>query len=831
MANFTETVKWNTPAILRDNLVYGLDRPILENIEVQENGLSIPGDTFGKATYQYDFGRIGTTEAFRFSGNSLLKFRVKTANTINDLNTTTFLGTQFDSFSGTVFDTIKYTAVPGVYNIQQNYSLLFTGTQIAGSGVFENPAEVFLNSPLSGTYSVKASPQLLVGDPLHNSGALTFLRLSDGLNSIEVQKYQAQIRTRIVDADGNSLGRDVNDNDIILGEPVDVEVNNILTDTTLLLSDGVYGRIKDIVSDPEVVEEFSNLKDVVELTNFFGKTSLGEDCIRILGIRADYSLTGILADMQRGLFYRPVRANGYYVLRVPVVGPKRADIFASEVKSFNLTPSGPVLAEVNDVWSTKILVPPGIHYYRFMADEVAYTDSANPHTANIATGTYSVLSVGSTQFVEFVYHGKANQVFVSGSFNGFSESSNPLQVGSSASDIIKIGLGQTYFNSHSDWHRIDIEFKQPIPVVGVRFLTDVPFIHQQRVKILVNDIPITKDEWAVSCSSEEPVLPGISECATYSNILASNYTGDCRSYFINNTDTITASEDGWVEWSFITNEPVNNRTPLLCKKLSFLTRLENGSIFNRSHRGLEIMVPIDFVTRTSDYLISDNEIEFRTTRQTEVGLNNTWNVPQVVLQSGINILTPVQVFEDNVTYGESVSVIHNNLNSFIEQIDQSGISLNNVEVACTLATNLTQELNTVTEVLDLGGASGGGGYGSPRFTRESFTRANDRLRVVVISIEIEPVRVYYLRLVGETTKFRLEVYETLIDAQLGANRLGYSESTGYGFQDNTDFTPFVSELQVDTPNGPMDVSAVNIIVCFDQYAADTIFETRPRANI
>jgi len=830
MANFTETVKWNTPAILRDNLVYGLDRPILENIEVQEGGLSILGDTFGKATYQYDFGRVGTTEAFRFSGNSLLKFRVKTANTIDDLDTTTFLGTQFDSFSGTVFDTIKYTAVPGVYNVQQNYSLLFTGTQIAGSGVFENPAEVFLNSPLSDTYSVKASPRLLVGDPLHNSGALTFLRLSDGLNSIEVQKYQAQIRTRIVDADGNSLGRDVNDNDIILGEPVNVEVNNILTDITPMLSDGVYGRIKDVVSDPEVVEEFTNLKDVVELTNFFGKTSLGEDCVRILGIRADYSLTGILADMQRGLFYRPVRANGYYSLRVPMIGSK-ADVFANQVNSYNLVSGQYKYAEVNDIWTTKILIPAGIHYYRFIVDGIAYTDSANPHTSNIAVGECSVISVTSTQFIEFIYHGKADEVFVSGSFNGFSDTSNPLEVGSDPSNVISIGLGQTYVNSHSDWHKIDIEFKQPIPVVGIRFLTDVPFIHQQRVKILINDIPITKDEWEVTCSSEEPILPGISECATYSNILSSNYTGDCRSYFINNTDTITASEDGWVEWSFVTNEPINNRTPLLCKKLSFLTRLENGSIFNRSHCGLEILVPIDFVTRATDYLISDNEIEFRTTRRTEVGLNNTWNIPQVVLQNGINIITPVQVFENKVIYGETIAITRSDQYSFIEQIDKSGVSLNNVEVACTLATNLTQELNTVLEVLDLGGISGGGGGGGPRFTRESFTRANDGLRVVVISIEIEPVRIYYLRLVGETTKFRLEVYETLVNAQSGMNRLGYSESTGYGFQEDSNFSPFVQELPIITPNGPVYVDAINIIVCFDQYAADTIFETRPRANV
>jgi len=830
MVNFTETVKWNTPAILRDNLVYGLNIPTFENIEVREGGLSIPGGTFGKATYQYDFGRIGDINIFRFTGNSLLKFRIKSANTVENLDSMQFPGTDIDVFPGTTFDIVKYTATPNAYNVQQNYSLLFTGTQIAGPGVFENPAEVVLNALLTGTYSVKASPRLIIGDPLHNSGALSFLRLSDGTNTVEVQKYQAQIRTQMVDADGNMLGRDVDNNDIVLGEPTDISVDNVLVDTTSVLTDGTYGSIKDQITDPEVIEEFFGLKDVIELTNFFGQTSLDKDCVRILGIRADYSLTGILADMQRGLFYRPIRANGYYSLRVPVIGP-RADIFANKVTSYNLVSGQYKYAEVNDVWTTKILVPAGIHYYRFIADGVAHIDTANPHTATIAVGECSVISVTSTQYVEFIYQGKASQVFVSGSFNGFSSTSNSMEVGPDSSNVLSIGLGQTYANSHSDWHKIDVEFKQPIPITGVRFLTDVPYAHKQRVRIMLDDIPITKDEWEVICSSEEPALPGVSECAAYSNILASNYTGECRSHFINNTDVITASEDSWVEWNFIANQPINNRAPYYCKKLSFLTRLENGAIYNRSHRGFELMVPIDFVTRATDYLISDNEVEFRATRQTEVGLNNIWNIPQAVLQNGINIITPVQVFENNVTYGDPISITRNSLYSFIEQIDKSGLSLNNVEIACTLATNLSQELSVVSGVLDLGGTSGSGGYGSPRFTRESFTRANDTLRVVVINIDLVPARIYYLHLVGEATNFRLEVYDTLADAQQKVNRLGYSESNGYGFQEDFNFSPFISELPITTPNGPVYIDATNIIICFDQYAADTIFETRPRANI
>jgi hypothetical protein len=825
MPNFTEAVKWNDVVVLEDNLVYGLGRPVLENIDVRREGLSILDDTFGRATYQYDFGRFGTVKTLRFTGENLLKFRLKVANSAQGLGTTEFDGTNVDLFPGTFFDTVKYTAVPQAYNIAQSNAIRITGTQTS-SGVFVDPAEVRLNPPsLSGTYSVRSSSQLLIGEPLWNSGALSFLRLNDGTNDIQVQKYQAQIRTRIVDNNGNSLGRDVNSNDIILGEPVDISVNSTITDTTSILTDGVFGSIKDVVTDPVAVDEFANLKDVKELTNFFGRTSLGEDCVRILGIRADYSLTGILVDMQEGLFYRPTRINGFYALRVPVVGPK-ADLFANKITSSNLVNGNYVSAEVNDIWAAKVLVPAGVHYYRFIADGQVQLDVANPNTIEIATGTYSVLTVLSTQFVEFVYHGKAKEVFVTGSFNGFSKTTNSLAVGPDSSEILKIVLGGTYFNSHTDWHKIEIEFKQPTPIIGIRFLTDVPFEHKQRVKIFLDDGPITKDTWEIQCTAEDVVPPGVSECATYSNLLAGNFEGECRSYFANNTDTITASEDGWVEWNFI-NPPINNRAPHYCKKFTFLTRLENGSVFNRSHRGLEILVPQDFVTRVTDYLVSDNELEFRTTRQTEVGLNSIWYVPQVVLQNGVNVITAMQTLDSVATYGQPVSITRSGPYSFIEQINQSGLSLNNVEVACTLAVDLTHELVAVNNVIDLGGVPSGESHSSQRFTRESFTRANDYLRVVVISIDLDPVQVYFLHLVAEQTRFRLELYETLFDAQHRVNRIGYAESSSYGFQ----ILPiFVQERQVDTPNGPIDVDVSNMIVCFDQYAANTVFETRPRAN-
>jgi len=830
MTNFTEVVGWDTPDALRDNLTYGLDNPVFENISTQREGISILGDTFGRAIYNYDLGRFGTITALHFKGKGLLKFRIKTANTIDSLETTNFEGTDIDSFPGTIFDVVKYTSSPNAYNVQQNNSLQITGSQTS-SGIFINPAKIILNTSLSNTYSVQLSSQLLVGDSLHNSGSFTFLGLDDGVHDIEVQKYQAQIRTRIVDTSGASLGRDVSDNDIILGEPVDINVNGVLTDTTNVLTDGVRGSVKDLVVDPVVVDDFFDLKHVDNLVNFFGRTSLQHDCVRILGIRADYSLTGILADMQKGLFYRPTRINGYYALQVPIVGPK-ADLFANKITSYNLVSSNYIYAEVNDVWTATILLPAGVHYYRFSVDGQAQLDSANPNIIQLTNGQYSVLGVSSTQFVEFVYRGKADRVFLTGSFNGFSETTNPMNVGFDPSEILKITLGDTYFNSHSDWHKIEVEFKQAIPVVGVRFLTGVPFKHKQRVKILLDEAPITKDEWELACAPEEIIPPGVSECATYSNLLAGNFQGGCQSYFVNNTDTITASEDGWVEWHF-TNQPINNRQPHYCRKFAFLTRLENGAVYNRSHKGLEILVPADFTTPVTDYIISDNELEFRSTRQTEVGLNSTWDIPQVVLQNGVNVITPMQILNDTygkseATYGDSISITRNNVYSFIEQINQSGVSLNNVEIACTLANTLTQEIITATDVLDLGSSASASVHGSPRFTREAFTRANDRLRVVVINIDIEPANLYYLHLVGEPSKFLLEIYQTLENAQNRVDRLGYAESVGYGFQI---LPTFVSERPVNTLNGPVNISVDNIIVCFDQYAANTIFETEPRANI
>lgn len=824
MVDFTEVVRWDSFQKLRDNLTYGLGRPVLENVSVEREGLTVPlGTKFGRATYQYDFGRSGSVTALTFEGTEFLKFRLKTAAEADGLDLIDYDGTDQDRFSGTIVDPVKYTVTPNVYNVLQNGGIRINGTQTAAS-IFTDPAKVSLNVPLFDTYTVRSVSRLAIGDPIYDSGALTFLELDNGVNNVQIQKYHAQIRSQIVDAYGNSLGRDVDSNNIILGEPVDVSVNSIVVDDAPQLTDGTFGNIKDTITDPTVVEEFKDLKVVEEIVDFFDRTSLTSDCVRILGIRADYSLTGILADLQEGLFYRPKRVNGYYALRTPVVGVQ-ADLFANKIESLNLVGNQFVYAETNDVWGVTVLVPAGVHYYRFNVDGEPQLDEDNPTIVPLADGDFSSLVVESTRFVEFLFRGRAEEVFLEGTFNNFTP--EPMRVGFDPSEILKIDFdNETYYNSHPDWHKVEIEFEQPTPIMGIRFLSGISLELRQRVKIFLDDVPITKDEWEIDCSPEDVSDPGVSECATYSNLLAGTFAPECQSAFVNNTDTITASEDGWVEWHFRTNEPVNNREVRRCRKFALWTRLENGALHQRQHRALELLVPSDYVARVTDYLVSDNELEFRTTRETEVGPDSVWSIPQVVLENGDNVITPTQL-ADQATYGGLTTVTKNVVRSFIEQIDQSNISLNNVEIACTLAANLTQPINGIIEVLDLGGVASLV-PADQRFTRESFTRANDSLRVVVINIDLEPVQVYYLHLVAQPSNFLLEVYATEEDALQRTNRLGFAESSGYGFQTIGTFT---AEQQIETIAGLQDITADNIIVCFDEYAADTVFRTKPRANV
>lgn len=823
MANFVEVVRWDSPILFRDNQVYGLGRPILENVLIVQRGLTSETLCGGRAVYQYDFGRNGTITTLNFHNVGPIRFRIKAANTPKALKQATYPGTVFDYFPGSMIDSFKYSVTPNAYTVTQNNGIFMTGTQ-SGSGLFTNPVRMSQSAQLSGTYAVRASMRFQAGESLINSGGLSFLELDDSVNNIQVQKYVSQIRTRLVDNAGLHLGRDVDNNDIILGEPVDIYVNDDLKGDTLQLTDGIFGTIKDQISDPTVVDEFDNLKTITELTNFFGRTTLPEDYARILGIRADYSLTGILVDLQRGLFYRPKRINGYYALRTPIVGAK-ADLFANNITSYNLESGQYVYAEKNDTWTTTLLVSAGVHYYRFMVDGQAQIDSAAATTVQLATGQYSLLVVDSTQFVEFIYNGPANGVFVTGTFNNFGL--DTMSVGFDPSEILKINFeDKIYYNKHHDWHKLEVEFDQPISIVGIRFLTGVPFENKQRVRILLDDQPITQDGWKLLCASESEALPGASLCATYSNLLEGNHQEPCKSYYINNTDVITASEDGWIEWSF-TNENINNRETKKYTKLALLTRLENGAIYHRAHRGLEIILPDTEVTKVTDYIISDNEIPFRTTRLTEVGIDNDWDIPQVVLGSGVNIVTPEQLSGETIV-GEPVSVEQTALQSFIKQIDQSGISLNNVEIVCTRRNTLSHEIAGAIEVLDLGSTPEESEPPDSRFTRESFTRANDRLRVVVISIDVKPVRVYYLRLVGLPTTFRLELYETESNAKAQIDRIGYAESDGYDFQL---LSTFINERPIVTPAGLVNVEVTNMIVCFDQNAANTIFINKPRVNV
>lgn len=828
MVDFTEVVQWDNPEDLQNNILYGLGAPVLGNALVVQEGLTIPSTSdnkSGKATYRYDFGRNGTVTGLRFDGTIFTKFRLKTSDTAAGLSLIDFDGTDRDKFVGTIFDTVKYSTTSNAYTITQNNSLGITGTQTA-AGIFEDPAEITFNTLLSDTYTVRTSMRLLTNrDEPHDSGSLAFLRLEGAFNTIEVQKYEAQIRTQIVDAYGNSLGRDVNSNDIVLGEPIDVAVNDAVVDSASELTDGVLGTIKDVVTDPIVVDEILDLKVIEEITDYEGRVSLSSDCVRVQSLRADYSLTGILADLQRGLFYRPKRAHGYFAMRVPFVNA-RADLFSNDIKSLNFVDGEYVFAEVNDVWTVTTLVPPGVHFYRFSVDGEFQLDSANPNTVTIASGDYNIFTAENTQFHEFTFKGKAESVALVASFDSFSE--KPMSVGFDPAQVLKINFADdAYYNDHLDWHKLEIEFEKPIPIVGIRFLSDVPFEHRQRVRILLDEDPLTRDEWEISCIPEDLSDAGVSECATYSNFLIGNVEEECLSAFINNTDVITASEDGIVEWSFV-SDPVNDRDPQLYKKLTLMTRLENGSVFMRSHRELEVLLPTDTVARTADYLISDREVEFRAIRESQVGPSGDWCIPQVVLQSGVNPIIPVQTLDETVTYGSPVTILQTGLKSFVETLNDSSVALNNIEVACTLAGSLTQELEDVVEVVDLGGAAGTITDPDQRFTRESFTRANDSLRVVVINISIEPVKIYYLHLIGQSTNFLLELYETEEDALDRVNRVGFTESSGYGFQTIGTFT---AERQIETSSGLEDIVVEDIIVCFDEDAADTVFINRPRINV
>ena len=824
MVDFTEVVSWDNPEDLENNILYGLNPPTLENILVVREGLTIPsssGSKFGRATYRYDFGRDGTTTALRFDGTIFTKFRLRAADSAIALRSALFDGTDKDRFTGSVIDTAKYAVASNSFNVDQNNAINITGVQTA-AGIFDDPATLTHSVPLFDTYTVRASMRLIVNrDNPHDSGSISFLRLENGSDSIEVQKYESQIRTNIVDAYGNDLGRDVDSNDIVLGETVEIAIDSVFSENAPKLTDGALGIIKDVISDPQFVEELLDLKVIEELTDYVGRTSLQSDCVRVLGLRADYSLTGILVDLQRGLFYRPKSAHGYTAMRVPFVNAA-ADLFSNDIKSFNLVGGQYEFAEVNDVWTKTLLVPQGIHFYRFVVDGEPQVDNINPVTT-LASGDFNIVTAENTQFIEFIFKGKAEDVSLTLSFEEFQEI--PMNVGFDSGQILKINSGDTYYNNHPDWHKVEIEFDKPIPVIAIRFVTDVPFEYNQRVRIFLDDHAITRDEWLISCMPEDLSEEGISECATYSNLLAGNFEDECLTSFVNNTDTITASEDGLIEWT-LTSDLINDRAPKFVKKFAFLTRLENGSITMRSHRRLEVVLPTDGVTRSTDYRISDNTLDFKPLREGQVGLGGDWCINQTVLQAGTNSITPIQIQED-VTYGSPVSVFQNGIRSFIETLNQSDVALNNVEIVCTLAASLSENVINVLEVVDLGGEAS---IVDPdqRFTRESFTRANDGLRVVVINIGIAPVGTYFLHLIGQPTNFLLELYETEEEALSRTNRIGFAESSGYGFQVIPIFT---AERQIDTITGPEDVTVDNIIVCFDESASDAVLITRPRANV
>jgi len=636
---------------------------------------NLPAFNRSVSVYDYDLGRSGIVEDLNFNASGLAKFRVKITETVDELETIDYDGLTNEQFDGDELDPDFWRTISTTYNIVQASSVLtMSGTRIGLSGVWGAPAEIQSIWPIG--YSFDASVDIKLQNLVETTGAMAFLAIEDGASRIEVQKFYKEIAHHVDDA----LAVDENGNigqSVIVGESAELFINNVLRPDIDVsgLTSGDAGQIDTDTIFPKQIDTIPNLKQRVNLNGVIDELVLDNDFARVFKVHEESSIE--ISASKATLTYILDQNQGLgQVARLSVTGPV-IDLSRQQVASLNLyTATGEyAVAEVNDQWTTTALLPLGTYKYKYWVDGEEIPDPNNLDRGTDAVGEYSILELEAATQVTFVLNVKAEEVSVVGDFNQYDPLAHPMTVGTNLSAVSQMfSFGNSaYINDHRDFHKVEIVFDRPTTISHVLFETGVTQEDLQRVRILLDDIPIHKSDWTVT--SEDAMR---------------------TEFFDNSTDVFVSADDGLFKW-----EPNEDIAQQRYSKFTLVTRLENGVNFTRQHEYLEIRAGLDVSDLVADYdILNQRTSIFSVIRSTTVDAQGDFAISDVALEEGENTLTLFASDDESTVEGETAVVDVSQPKSIIRRLDQSGFTTGKLESVFGASRNLTKPHSVVLSIVD-----------------------------------------------------------------------------------------------------------------------------------
>ena len=888
MAERNSEITWQSQELISNKVRN--EKPILENVFFSSNKLRLT-DRKGAATYVYDFGGEGQIKNYIWQGEGNISFRYKVASVRTDLDTIDYVGTYIYKFQGTVIDTSRW-AISGPYTFTQSNELNIIGsntgpTFYSDQGLFksiistESPAalEVRMKLELNGS-----------------SGGTSYLGITDNAHTLIVRKIKEQIKNpSIKDSQGNWIPTNINlDNEATLSTP-------LITYTTSKLTDGIFEQI-DFTPIPSIVTQtITGLKQYANVNGIFSDPkAYGITAEAIpFRVRSLYNPSQTPGDLREYIYYDIMRDAGFYRATIPIVR-ERLDLFDSEVTSENWdsTIKKYVPADTNNIWSISVVLDPGVYRYNFNVDGTEvydvtnmksyYLDGNNLPVPIFSTGYgygstsipvprnapfFSEIEIFETQTVIFIYQGVANKVSLVGTMNAYNPTKHILIQNTDRQIIRRImDPNFIYINGTSDYHKIEITLPFRTSISAIDFKTLVPFVMWQRVKIFLDDLPLSNKDWTLTTGgpvngttlyaegtgnptegfmgfgySYGTLLVGASFYGYSSGTLLDSCIGygygyggelicplsedamcdpslpipQMFSFWDNSTDTIVAAEDSIVRWCL---KPGQVRS---AKKITFLSRIERAPNEVRKHVFLDIYTAKQQAHDVTDYNFSDAYQTIQNTFTIAADPLSRWELPVVTLQSGKNVIKSSITSGEVTVSGESVVDAISQKPS-VWMINRSHSASASAEVIYGISSRMDHIPLAINSLIDDRSLEH-----HPSIIKDHVQNITVPLLSEILNIQVDPPIDLFVYLRGLENNFELQFYLSKEDAQANYNSIGTVLSLGYGTKHPTDFIGISESPGFFRLNYSVAIQGIakpviigNIIATFPLGASDKIFKIR-----
>lgn len=439
----------------------------------------------GTVSRIYDIGSIQILKGISWVGEGVVKVRYRISDVLNKLSSTPFVDTDIDHFTGSILSS-KFQVTKSDIGYTVGNALVFRGLVDSSSRDLKYlpdayGGEIKTIDSLGDSFTVSALMQLQL--PSNSIGGETYV----AVKSDDAYGEEIRIRKRIVKSLESNLG---GFQEVFNGATIEI--------------DGYSYPITTTPSEVRYTEIFKVEEKTVSnliVSEGIARNAFDEfvTSLPVKNLNDAYGNIGINYNIDKN-------ETDFLLTREEITD--EVNLLNTKIETLNYESlSGEwIAADIDHRWTTQVWLERGTYYYNFLVTRrrpstvettIEIQDPRNVNTYRDDFGRiFSVVEVQQPQYVVFTLYTAANKVSVIGNFNEFIPDRNLLEVGFDVRQVIgMIKEENLYVNNYKDWNRIDFYLDKPAFIDKIRFETLAAEEERQKIKILLDDKPISREEY------------------------------------------------------------------------------------------------------------------------------------------------------------------------------------------------------------------------------------------------------------------------------------------------------------------------------------------------